>query len=364
MDPFKRAAIAAVVIAAALAIVLPAAAQASMSAPRHGRTGTVAAQKKGKTYKVKVRKHGKTRGPKVAEPRASQAGSCLPPILGFGREDLCLAFPVAAEVVQLEDGAPDGNETYRFLVQMQVGLSATSTMFSIDVAVVGLTESGDDPGLDPSLTITSQCDSPCRDTSPQILAAGTPQVAEGGAGNEAITPANQVVWPKPTISLYAEYGGDQSSTVSWPIVPPIRCDHMYPTAWRKPGCVFPAFIPAVDMSGLPVIAKNIRAVQGRGGHYGRPGGGRPLHRNSSQQETDNNRHLVCPKHLKRPPGDQCDEYPFASAWEGGTRLPPIDRYRGWVPKRENSVQGAILKRFYADNRILRGSPGDAYYVHV
>src|SRR6202050_4806790 len=107
-----------------------------------------------------------------------------------------------------------------------------------------------------------------------------------------------------------------------------------------------------------------RAVQGRGGHYGRPGGGRPLHRNSSQQETDNNRHLVCPKHLKRPPGDQCDEYPFASAWEGGTRLPPIDRYRGWVPKRENSVQGAILKRFYADNRILRGSPGDAYYVHV
>jgi hypothetical protein len=96
---------------------------------------------------------------------------------------------------------------------------------------------------------------------------------------------------------------------------------MYPAAWRKPGCVFPAFIPTVDMSGLKVIAANIRSVQKRGGHYGKPAGGHPLHRNSSLQETTNNRHLVCPRHLKRPPGNQCDEYPFASAWEDGTRLP-------------------------------------------
>ncbi len=338
MNPFKRAPIAAAMTATALAMVLPACARASTGTPHQSRTVTVSAQKT-KTYKIKVRKHGKTRGPKIADPEASQAGACLPPILGFGREDLCLAFPVAVEVLQLEDGAPDGNEeTYSFLVQTQVGLSAKSTGFNIDVAVVGLSTSGDDPGLDPSLTITSQCDRPCTDTSPQVLAVGTPQVATGRASNEAVTPADHVVWPKPEISLYAEYGGDQSNTVLWPIVPVIRCDHMYPAAWRKPGCVFPAFIPIVDMSGLKIIAKNIRAVQKRGGHYGRPGGSHPLHRNSSQRETNNNRHLVCPKHLKRPPGDQCDEYPFASAWEGGTKLPPADRYRGWVPARENSLQ--------------------------
>jgi hypothetical protein len=364
LSPFKPLAVAAAITTVAFAIVLPAYASPDTGAPHQG-SAVTASNPKTKTYKIKVRKHGKTHGPKIAYPEALQAGGCLPPIVGFGREDLCIAFPVTVEVLQLEDGTPDGNEeTHSFLVQTQVGLSAKSTSFNIDVAVVGLSTSGDDPGLDPSLTIASQCDRPCTDTSPQLLAVGTPQVAAGGASNEATTPANHVVWPKPAISLYAEYGGDQSNTVSWPIVPVIRCDHMYPTAWRKPGCVFAAFIPTVDMSGLKVIAKNIRAVQKRGGHYGKPGGSHPLHRNSSQQETNNNRHLVCPKHLKRPPGDQCDEYPFASTWEGGTKLPPADRYRGWVPARENSLQGAILKRFYADNRVLRGSPGDAFYVNA
>jgi hypothetical protein len=300
MNPFKRAAIAAI-MAAALAIFLPATTQASAGALYHRHTAAVPTKKK--TYRIKVKKHGKTQGPKVAELETPRAKACLPPILGFGREFLCLAFPVTVGVLQLQDGVPDGNEeAYDFLVQTEASLSATSTNFSIDVAVVGVTESGDDPGLDPSLTISSQCQTPCSDTSPQVLAVGTPQVAEGGATNSAITPVNQVVSPEPVVSLYANFGGDQSNTISWPILPEIRCDHLYPTAWRKPGCVFPDFIPAVDMSGLPVIAKNIRAVQGRGGHYGRPGGSHPLHRNSSQQETDNNRHLVCPKHLKRPQG--------------------------------------------------------------
>jgi hypothetical protein len=259
MTPFKRVTVAAAMTVAALGMALPAIARSNTDTPHQGRTVTMSARKM-KTYEIKVRKHGRTQGPKVAEPDAPQAGVCLPPILGFGREDLYLAFPVTVEVLQLEAGAPDGNEkTYNFLVQTQVGLSARSTSFNIDVAVVGLSTSGDDPGLDPSLTITSQCDLRCTDTSPQVLAVGTPQVAAGGASNKAITPADHVSWPNLEVTLYAEYGGDQSSTISWPIVPAIRCDHMYPAAWRKPGCVFPAFIPTVDMSGL----KSSRRISGR-----------------------------------------------------------------------------------------------------
>jgi hypothetical protein len=258
MTPFKRVTVAAAMTVAALGMALPAIARSNTDTPHQGRTVTMSARKM-KTYEIKVRKHGRTQGPKVAEPDAPQAGVCLPPILGFGREDLYLAFPVTVEVLQLEAGAPDGNEkTYNFLVQTQVGLSARSTSFNIDVAVVGLSTSGDDPGLDPSLTITSQCDLRCTDTSPQVLAVGTPQVAAGGASNKAITPADHVSWHL-EVTLYAEYGGDQSSTISWPIVPAIRCDHMYPAAWRKPGCVFPAFIPTVDMSGL----KSSRRISGR-----------------------------------------------------------------------------------------------------
>src|SRR3984957_17805963 len=240
MNPFSRVTVAAAMTVATLGMALPVYARSSTGTFRRSRTVRVSARTM-KSYKIRVRKHGKTHGPEIAGPDAPQAGACLPPLLGFGREDLCLAFPVTVEVLQLEAGAPDGNEeTYDFLVQTQVGLSARSTGFNIDVAVVGLSTSGDDPGLDPSLTITSQCDLRCTDTSPQVLAVGTPQVAAGGASNKAITPADHVSWPNLEVTLYAEYGGDQSSTISWPIVPAIRCDHMYPAAWRKPGCVFPA----------------------------------------------------------------------------------------------------------------------------
>lgn len=361
MKSFKRAAVAAAGIAA-LVIVFPVTAQAK-GAPHHGRMATVGAEKT-KTYKIKV-KRGKSKVARAASSEAPHGGGCLPPILGFAREDLCLVIPITIIVVQLEDGTPDGSEeTYKFGVQTQVSLSPASTRFDIEVTAVALTTSGDDPALDPSVTITSQCDHPCSITSPQIMAVGTPEVAEGGASNEVITHPDHVVWPEPAISLYADYGGDESNTVSWPIVPVIRCDHMYPREWRKPGCVFPDFTPTVDMSSLPVIAENIRKVQGRGIHVGRPGGRHPLHRNSGSQERDKNRHLVCPKHEKRPPGSSCDEYPFASTVEGGTSLPPIDRYRGWVPAHENQSQGVILSRFYRVNRILRGSPGDAFYVHA
>jgi|SRR5579863_7406902 len=118
------------------------------------------------------------------------------------------------------------------------------------------------------------------------------------------------------------------------------------------------------MSGLPTIAKNIREVQGRGSHVGRPGGSHPLHRASDAQQVINNRNQVCPKHKKRPPGYQCDEYPFASAWEGGKKLPPIDRIADWVPKKENQRRGMLLSLFYRVNRIMRGSPGDAFYVRA
>ncbi len=65
---------------------------------------------------------------------------------------------------------------------------------------------------------------------------------------------------------------------------------------------------------------------------------------------------MCPKGLKRPPNTQCDEYPFASTSKGGTKLPPIDRAREWVPRHENQKQRVILSGFYRNNRILRGSP--------
>lgn len=346
---------------ASLVAMVPAAAQASPA--HHGHATTAVA--KVKTYKVKARKFGKPKFPGSTGPKAAQVKGCLPPLVVLSRENLCVVLPVRVTIIELEDGAPDGNEeTYTFGVQLQIQLSAISAKLGLEATAVGVSTSGDAPELVPTVTISSVCGHPCQTTTPQLLAIGTPDVAEGGANNEAIVHANQVVWPEPTITMFAELSGTRSDTVSWPSGRLIRCDHLYPTAWRRPGCVFPVFKPTVDMSGLHHIAKNIRKVQGRGIHVGRPFGPHPLHRTTSKQEADHNRRLVCPKSLPRPKGYQCDEYPFASAFEGGKRLPPIDRIIGFVPKKENARQGVILKQFYANNRLFRGSPGDAYYVQA
>jgi hypothetical protein len=211
------------------------------------------------------------------------------------------------------------------------------------------------------LWASAVCD-PCQAVTPLVL-VGSPAGGTGVGDYIATTEPNKVVWTKLLADMYADAGEVQSNTVS-ASVKGIRCDHMYPQEWRKPGCVFPAFVPTVDMSGLPAIAESIRKVQGRGIHIGKPGSRHPLHRNSGPQERDNNRRLVCPKGLKRPPNTQCDEYPFASTSEGGTKLPPIDRTREWVPRHENQKQGVILSGFYRNNRILRGSPGDTFYVQA
>jgi len=344
---------------ASLVVTAPAAAQANAAA--HGRTSAGAVKK---TYRVKARKDGKPKYP-TGRFRTGHVKGCLPPLVVLDREELCVVLPVRVRVIQLENGVPDGNEeTYTFGVQLQVGLSATSTKLNLDVTAVGLSATGDAPELVPAVTISSVCGHPCQTTTPQVLAVGTPDLAVGGASNEVTVHASQVVWPEPTINFFAEYGGGRSTTLSWPSGRLIRCDHMYPTAWRRPGCVFPVYRPTVNMSGLHHIAKNIRKVQGRGIHVGRPLGPHPLHRTTSQQEAHHNRRLVCPPNLHRPKGYQCDEYPFASAFEGGKKLPPIDRIIGFVPATENRRQGQILKRFYADNRLLRGGPGDAYYVQA
>ncbi len=344
------------VVAAGTSLVACLMAESAVAQAGVLRDGSAAVAKMAKVYKVKVHA-GKPKRSSGAS-AGSDGGGCLPPIIGSNRESLCLVFPAMVTVVQLENGDPVGDEVYKFGVQTIVDLSATSARFAESVAVVGLTTTGDDPGLDPTITVTSQCDQPCRDTSPQLLAVGTPQVAAGKNSNGVDAPSNQVVWPSPVISLFAGYGGYESNTVSWPVMPAIRCDHMYPGLW-KAGCVFPGYAPTVDMSGLPHITRGISRVQGRGGHVGRPGGGHPLHRASSAVATKHNRRLVCPKHLPRPKGSSCDEYPFASTVEGGMSLPPIDRIIQWVPLRENQNQGVILSAFYRHNRVLRG---DAFYV--
>jgi hypothetical protein len=63
------------------------------------------------------------------------------------------------------------------------------------------------------------------------------------------------------------------------------------------------------------------------------------------QESKNNRSISCPESVPRPAGYQCDEYPFASSFEGGAATSPPNRISAWVPAVENSLQGAKAPGF-------------------
>jgi hypothetical protein len=363
MKKFARAVIAGTLMV--FGLIGPSAAAQVNAGHGHPATNT-AARKKVKVKLTIHRAHGLPSVAGSAGSYKSQAGdTCLPPILSFDRLGICWLQTYELVYTETENGEPVASETYHFGIETQISLSATSTAFTTVMIVVNFTEAGDAPELVPSITMSAGCGHPCQITAPQIVAIGDlPDDPSGAAANSVEVSSGHIARPKPAYGAFAEVGGAKSNAVAWPILTAARCDHMYPTSWRKPGCVLPAVIPTVDMSSLKTIAKNIRKVQGRGSHVGKPGGRNPLNRTTSQQEADDNRKLVCPKHLKRPPGSQCDEYPFASSWQGGKKLPPIDRIIGWVPAHENRLQGAILKNFYKDNRVLRGSPGDAFYVNA
>ncbi len=64
-----------------------------------------------------------------------------------------------------------------------------------------------------------------------------------------------------------------------------------------------------------------------------------------------NRYHAC-KELDspRPTGYQCDEYPFATTYQGGEGASAV-----LVPAHENSIQGGQLSDFYQRNNLRNGS---------
>ncbi|EKX66818.1 NucA/NucB deoxyribonuclease domain-containing protein [Streptomyces ipomoeae] len=146
-----------------------------------------------------------------------------------------------------------------------------------------------------------------------------------------------------------------------------RCDDMF---WgkkkrtRAPGCVFPQAGAVVNMGDLRYIGENIRNVRKKGGHYGEPGYGKPLHAISNEKQIDRNRDAVCGK-AKPTPAEKakgltwCDEYPFASTKEGGTALPASQRGIKFVPPSEQQTQGGRVSGFKRTYRVFDGDP---FYV--
>jgi hypothetical protein len=167
----------------------------------------------------------------------------------------------------------------------------------------------------------------------------------------------------------------------------VRCDNALPGAYYV-GCVFPDAAPTFTLSAAkwPASAAHVSDAQGSG----LPGAIAPLHRLVDPDLQQRNRNAACPPRKTDPtdptnplpplPTTSCDEYPFASTWEGAylagglgrtfpwcgvTRLPVGVTGPGWsacmIPAWDNSGSGSDLGAFYKVNRVLSL---DAFYVVV
>ncbi|WP_425548965.1 NucA/NucB deoxyribonuclease domain-containing protein [Actinomadura meridiana] len=200
-------------------------------------------------------------------------------------------------------------------------------------------------------------------------------------GDEKIRYSN----PTAILTLTTDHGWPGSNSAN-PLNDPfnVRCDKE--TYIGGHGCVFymgnaAAAIFYIDYNNpdpkfgdyREVVKHNLYAIDVRDNlkHYGHINYGNPLHRADPVTRDENRRKACNPWREKASSlGLSCDEYPYASAEEGGTVS--VRRSCAFLPQDQNSNHGNALENaLYKPNRILpalkendKYIPGDPYWVWV
>ncbi|WP_459250054.1 NucA/NucB deoxyribonuclease domain-containing protein [Streptomyces youssoufiensis] len=270
----------------------------------------------------------------------------------YNRYYLCQQMDITVHV--LKNGKEVGSVS--FGVTHKMNLKQTSPKWSESVQFSKAKIVGNARGV--LMTPRVSCGNPCKAT-PKI-----PKRTLGAAFSGSVDYADAIRKGKShgTASKY-EYtftkAGYTPGNVSYDSLN-YRCDDTF-SSQQRPGCVFPKYTPTLTaMKDLPTIAKHIRSVQNRGGHYGRYGSGHPLHRLTDKKKAEANRRAVCGK-MKPGKGKSCDEYPFARTHEGGTKLPKASRGVAAVPRGEQNQQGGMLTAFNLKQRVMER---EAFWVSV
>lgn len=163
----------------------------------------------------------------------------------------------------------------------------------------------------------------------------------------------------------------------------VDCDDAMPG--HLPGCKSPTdyYTPTLTYrlyGNYPAVAREIRAAQ-RAGIGGNSASGRYLQRTTNRSVIGANRRVSCPKSRgRRPKHYSCDEYPFATTYQGAAANPhrgvtfrqchisTLPRRRAdprWdacmVPATQNSGAGGVLPTFWARHRTL---DNDRFWVRI
>ncbi|KOV58787.1 hypothetical protein ADK64_35595 [Streptomyces sp. MMG1121] len=133
---------------------------------------------------------------------------------------------------------------------------------------------------------------------------------------------------------------------------PVRCDNALPGT-SKIGCVMP-YIPEMVYAKngeFPELAKHIEYAQNTLKLPGKHGTTKYLTRLTNATKIRKNRDKSCPSSRPRPQGKQCDEYPFASTWQGASTGGGKFSWR-MINAKQNREGGQALGNFYLYNRII------------
>jgi len=286
---------------------------------------------------------------------APAAVTCLPGPNKFDRTQVC--FKVKAAVVFLENRTPVG--TAFFTVTHYLHLDARGRDYKEQVSIGSVRRVGNAGGV--MIALADGCGPTCTPVGNNFpVGAALRSGLHGTLTFRDSVGAGHVQSLRNNYTWLANKAGFPPASDSYSTPLFYRCDdniRNFPA-----GCVFPKATPVLtSMLSLTNIAANIRRIQSGGGHYGRIGSGHPLHRITDAAQQRRNNAFLCPRSRPRPPGKQCDEYPFASTSEGGNNVPADSRGWAWVPAAEQQSQGGRISAFYNANRVLNG---DAFWVLV
>lgn len=272
----------------------------------------------------------------------------------FTRHDACSVKVWILDVLQVPGGQLIGQMTYlqADLVYPQSDVPAWGHQVAIDQTagwgqIAGTRLSG-------SGSCTGACTLPAANIDFPSQAVTMTGLAYGQIIPESTSTATGAVGTARTKVTY-HFSNPSWTTPSNTVTsqPPldVRCDNAVP-GYARAGCVIPHFAPWMTyaLNGpYPELAGHIRDAQASG----LPGGqhSTPLERLTDPVKQDENRRRACPRSLPRPPGKTCDEYPFASTWQGAATSAG-QFSRRMINAGQNSAGGSALNEFFKAQRII------------
>lgn len=300
----------------------------------------------------------------------------------------CRIVPIDYTVYERRDGVPVVVGYAQLIAYQYIGTAADTPYWAHELTVspaimTGLAAEGlHVAGLPTCLTSPGNC--ALYDYSFPVSVLETVGSEESGLAE----------WEWPVVA-----GGQGTSNTSWSLQVKLIADSEWATAEisnaaevrcdnelgdRGPGCVIPFATPTMtwDASVFPEYASHVAAAVNSGLPGANLGASSvPLHRLTDPALRDANRNKACPQSLPRPTGKSCDEYPFASTYEGASTGGGTGRTFNWcsittlptgitgptgysacmIDEVQNSGACNLLNsQLYSPQRVL---DGDAFWIN-